>query len=120
LVFRRLGDGSFTVEAVDADCSTPPCIGRLNIAGGDETPDFETFRATAEVTIYKTPAYLGIMYYSFERSPGDPPGTLIARMHEKIWRNGQPYQHSNESTLRLTHHPAAGGRPFPSGEPTTN
>ena len=119
-LFRRLADGSFTVQAIDADCVTQPCIGKLNLAGGNETPNFEDFRATAELTIYKTATDVGIMYYSFERNPTDPPGTLIARMHAKYWRNGLPHQHSNESTLRLTHRVAPGGRPLLSGEPTAN
>jgi hypothetical protein len=119
-LIRRLEDGSFTVEAIGGDCVTRPCIGRLNLAGGNEKPDIDHFRARAEITIYKTATDLGIMYYAFGRNPGDPPGTLTARMEAKYWRNGLPHQHSNELTLRLTHHPAAGGRPFPSGEPTAN
>jgi hypothetical protein len=119
-LFRRLEDGSFTVEAIDGDCVTRPCIGRLNLAGGNEMPGIDHFRARAEITIYKTATDLGIMYYAFGRNPGDPPGTLTARMEAKYWRNGLPHQHSNESTLRLTHRAVSGGRPLTAKEPRAN
>jgi hypothetical protein len=120
LIFRRLADGSFTVEALRGDCVTAPCVGRLQLAGGEEIPDFNNFRANAEITIYKTVTDLGIMYYSFERGVGDPPETLNVRMHAKYWRNGLPHQHSNEMTVRLTRQGAPGGPSLPMRQPAMN